>query len=162
MAVREVILFGDPLLRRKSKRLREWNSKSTRQVRRDLQDTLIHLQKKHKRGGGLAAVQIGHLIQIIYLRAAGKSFYMINPRIIKKSKGMFTVQDFCFSGAAAFTAPVARHKSITVAFQDENGEKQTATYRDYFAELVQHEIDHLHGRLFIDLIKKPAEIVMIK
>ena len=52
----------------------------------NLKDTLIKLQKIHKKGGGLAAPQIGYLKRICFVSAKGRSFYMINPRIIQKSK----------------------------------------------------------------------------
>jgi len=162
MAVREVILFGHPVLRKKSKRVGYIEGQETQRIMKDLKDTLMSLQRKHKKGGGLAAVQIVHLKRIIYIRAAGKSFYLINPRMVQKSRQKFEVWDFCFSGAAAFMGRVKRHKIITMEFQDEKGEKKVETYKDYFSELIQHEYDHLEGKLFIDYIDKPERIMMME
>ena len=161
MAVKKVLLFGDPELRRKSKRVQDLPAKEVEAVMRDLKDTLKSLKQKHKRGGGLSAVQIGKRVQIIYIEVKRHSFFMINPKIIKKSRRKIEVWDFCFSGAAAITAPIKRHKSITVEFTDEKCQKRTETYVDYWSELMQHEIDHLDGILFIDYIKEPQRIMMV-
>jgi peptide deformylase len=74
---------------------------------------------------------------------------------------MFNVWDFCFSSNAAFTAQIKRHWKITVEYHDEKRQKQKEDFEGYFSELLQHEIDHLEGRLFIDLIKDPSKIKMI-
>ena len=95
MAVKKVLLFGDPELRRKSKRVQDLQAKEVEAVMRDLKDTLKSLKQKHKRGGGLSAVQIGKRVQIIYIEVTRHSFFMINPKIIKKSRRKIEVWDFC-------------------------------------------------------------------
>jgi len=161
MAIKKVILIGDPLLRKKCANVKNFNSAEIRIIKSGLKDTLHHLQKIHKKGGGLAAPQIGHLKKVIYINAKGKSFFLTNPKITYASKKMFNVWDFCFSGNAAFTAQVKRHWKIKVEYDDENGQNHKEYFIGYFSELLQHEIDHLEGRLFIDLIKDPSKIKMI-
>ena len=161
MALKKIILIGDPLLRKKCTRVNNFNSSEVKTIKSGLKSTLHHLQKIHKKGGGLAAPQIGYIKKIIYINAKGRSFFIINPKIIYAGKKMFDVWDFCFSANAAFTAPVKRHWRIKVEYDDEKGQKQEEDFEGYFSELLQHEIDHLEGRLFIDLIKDPSKIKMI-
>ncbi len=162
MAIKKVILIGDPLLRKKCVKVNNFNSPEVKTIKSGLKSTLHHLQKIHKKGGGLAAPQIGYSKKIIYINAKGTSFFLINPKIIYTSKKMFNVWDFCFSGNAAFTAQIKRHWKIKVEYADEKGQKGEEDFQEYFSELLQHEIDHLEGRLFIDLIKDPSKIKMIE
>ncbi len=162
MAIIKVILIGDPLLRKKCFRVTDFNSPEVKTIKSGLKSTLHYLQQIHKRGGGLAAPQIGHLKKIIYINAKGRSFFLINPKITYASKKMFSVWDFCFSGNAAFTAQVKRHWKIRVEYDDEKGQKGEEDFQGYLSELLQHEIDHLEGRLFIDLINDPSKIKMIE
>jgi peptide deformylase len=161
MPIKKVIQIGDPLLRKKCAKVNSFNSREMKVIKAGLRDTLHNLLKIHKRGGGLAAPQIGYLKKIIYINAKGRSSFLINPKITFTSKRMFNVWDFCFSGNSAFTAEVKRHWKIRVEYDDETGKKQKETFEGYFSELLQHEIDHLEGRLFIDLIKDPSKIKMI-
>ncbi len=161
MAIKKVILIGDPLLRKKCFKVNNFNSPEVKTIKSGLKSTLHHLQKIHKKGGGLAAPQIGYLKKVIYINAKGRSFFLINPKLTYASKKLFNVWDFCFSGNAAFTAQIKRHRKITVEYVDEKGQKSEEDFEGYFSELLQHEIDHLEGRLFIDLIKDPSKIKMI-
>ncbi len=160
MAIKKVLLVGNPLLRKKSGKVGDFNSPETKRVMRDLKGTLIDQQKRYKKGGGIAAPQIGQLKQIVFLNTKSCSFYMINPKIIKKSKQMFYVWDMCLSCKVTFLARIKRYKKITVEYYTEKGEKIVADYKDYYSELIQHEIDHLNGILFIDYITDPKSIIM--
>jgi peptide deformylase len=161
MPIKKVILIGDPLLRKKCSKVKNFNSREVKTIKSGLKSTLHHLQKIHKKGGGLAAPQIGYLKKVIYINAKGRSSFLINPKINYASKRMFNLWFFCFSGNAAFTAEIKRHWKIRVEYDDERGRKQEENLEGYFSELLQHEIDHLEGRLFIDLIKDPSKIKMI-
>ncbi|MDJ0766727.1 MAG: peptide deformylase [Myxococcota bacterium] len=162
MAIDDIVLIGDPRLREKSEDVVDFRSEVVTEIKDDLKTTLLELQALHNRGGGLAAPQLGYLKKIIYLNARGQSLYLINPEITIKSQALFEVWDLCFSAKAAFVARIKRHKQITVQFQDEDGQTHTREFKDYWSELVQHEIDHLHGRLFIDHIDTPGSITMIE
>jgi len=161
MAIKKVILIGDPLLKKKCSKVNNFNSPEVKTIKSGRKSTLHHLQKIHKKGGGLAAPQIGFLKKVIYINAKGRSFFLINPKITYASKKLFNVWDFCFSGNAAFTAQIKRHWKIRVEYFDEKGQKGEEGFEGYFSELLQHEIDHLEGRLFIDLIKDPSKIKMM-
>jgi peptide deformylase len=162
MAVREVLQFGAPILRDVSDDVDEVTSSAVLKTMEDLKDTLHALQRIHGRGGGLAAPQIGSSIRLVYVNARGRSFFLLNPAIVEQSDDLFDVWDFCFSANASFVARVKRHRRIVVEYRDETGASQREEFEDYFAELLQHEIDHLDGRLFIDLIDRPETITMME
>jgi len=161
MPIKKVLLIGNPLLRKKCAKVNNFNSPKVKTIKSGLRSTLQNLQKIHKKGGGLAAPQIGYLKRVIYINAKGRSFFVINPKITYASKRMFNVWDFCFSSNAAFTAQIKRYWKISVEYDDEKGQTQEEDFEGYFSELLQHEIDHLEGRLFIDLIKDPSKIKMV-
>jgi peptide deformylase len=105
-------------------------------------------------GVGLAAPQIGQSISLIVVDISGEdeeqkeSMVMINPEIIDK-EGKQVDEEGCLS-VLDLTASVKRSKKITVSYQDTDGTEQEMTVEDRFAIILQHEIDHLHGVLFLD------------
>lgn len=74
---------------------------------------------------------------------------MINPEILEQSQDMTVEEEACLS-LPDLRGNVARHKKITVAYLDENGKPKVKKYNDFDAIIIQHEIDHLDGILFID------------
>ncbi len=115
-------------------------------------------------GTGLAAPQIWFPLQLIVTIQWKKKWnkmteigetVLINPKIIQQSQETFVSEESCLS-LPDFVGYVYRHKKITVEYQDILGNKKIKEFADYNAAVVQHEIDHLHGILFIDkLIVKP-------
>jgi len=104
-------------------------------------------------GIGLAAPQIGESIQLIVvdvakLEAEQQVLVMINPRIISQ-EGSQVDEEGCLS-VIDLTANVKRFQKITVTYQDLDGNLLEISTEDRFAVVLQHEIDHLHGVLFID------------
>jgi len=86
---------------------------------------------------------------------------MINPKIVDKSKEMILREEACISLPNS-TGMVRRHKSINIEFIDTKGQKQKKKYKDFNAVIIQHEIDHLDGILFMDKVepekkKKPTK-----
>ena len=161
MAVRKVLQFGNPFLREIATEVRDVRSPDICQVFSDLDDTLHDLQRIHGMGGGLAAPQIGSSSRIVYVNARGRSFFLVNPRIVRRSEEMFDVWDFCFSANASFLAVVTRHRGITVDYLDEKSEAHSEVFEGYYSELLQHEIDHLDGILFVDRIDRPETLTMV-
>jgi peptide deformylase len=82
---------------------------------------------------------------------------LINPKILQHSEEVFSSEESCLS-LPDFVGYVHRYKKVTVEYQDILGNKKTKEFSDYNAAVVQHEIDHLHGILFIDklIIKQKA------
>ena len=161
MAIQDVLQFGNPLLREPCIEVDDFDGLSVLQTQTDLKDTLHDLQLVHGRGGGLAAPQIGSQLRIIYINAQERSFHLCNPVISERSKETFEVWDFCFSARASFLAQVTRNLRIRVEYQDLSGQKMSEKFEGYFSELLQHEIDHLNGTLFIDHIENTESITMV-
>ncbi len=159
MAIKDVLLIGNPKLRQESSEVIDFNPE-LREIIEDLKDTLIHLQETKKIGRGLAAPQIGHMQKVIFFKLSERSFVMVNPKISWKSEETFQVWDSCFCFDVAFFVQVERHKSITVEYQDENGNEKTEEFAGDLSELVQHEVDHLYGILATDHLKDVTQIMM--
>ncbi|EKD25666.1 MAG: hypothetical protein ACD_80C00005G0001, partial [uncultured bacterium (gcode 4)] len=81
---------------------------------------------------------------------------MINPKIVDKSKETILREEACISLPNAI-GMVRRHRGITVEFLDLKGKKQNKKYKEFNAVIIQHEIDHLDGVLFMDKLVKVAE-----
>ena len=120
-------------------------------------------------GVGLAAPQIGLSVRIIYTSQwkntpKGLKFLsdqiMINPHITAKSTTMNKDVEWCLS-LPGIEWLVKRYDWIKVKFQDATGKKLTKTYKKYKTRIIQHEIDHLDGILFIDKLVKSKEKIKI-
>ena len=159
MAVRDVVLLGNPTLRERSEEIKFFDEK-LKTVVKDLRDTLIHLQEKKKIGRALAAPQIGCQKRVIYCNLPEEEIVMVNPEIIWKSQERFEVWDSCFSFAVAFFVRVSRHRSIKVKYWSESGKENIRIFDDDLSELFQHEIDHLEGILATDLLTDNKNIFM--
>lgn len=103
---------------------------------------------------GIAAPQVGKNIQLIVCKkfVSDDEFRlveMINPKILKISKALQTFEEGCLSLPGVFYM-ISRPKKVTVQYTDITGKLRVANLFDFNAQIVQHEIDHLHGVLFID------------
>ncbi|MHA2281261.1 MAG: peptide deformylase [Promethearchaeota archaeon] len=159
MATKDVLLLGNPKLRKNSSDVINFDEELRRDLE-NLKDTLIHLQKTKKLGRAIAAPQIGIMKKIVYFQLSERSFYMVNPKIAWRSEEMFNVWDSCYSFDIAFFIEILRHKTIKVEYQDEKGSLVFEDFSDDISELVQHEIDHLHGILATDHINDVKKIIM--
>ncbi|MFO7830071.1 MAG: peptide deformylase [Bacteroidales bacterium] len=159
MAVKEILLIGNPVLRKKSAKVERFNSE-LQNIITDLKDTLIDFQRRKKIGRAIAAPQIGVLQKIICLNLPNRSFALVNPEIIQNSDETFEVWDSCFSFDVAFFVKTERFKSITVKYQNEKGDSIEEIFHDDLSELLQHEIDHLYGILATDHLKSNKDIMM--
>ena len=159
MAIKEILLIGNPLLREKSEKVTAFNSEFKNLVT-DLKDTLMDFQKRKKIGRAIAAPQIGILKQAIYVHLSNRSFALINPEITWKSDKTFEVWDSCFSFDVAFFVKTERYQSIQVKFYDKEGNENEEIFKDDLSELLQHEIDHLYGILATDHLKNNKDIIM--
>ncbi|GAA4220136.1 peptide deformylase [Sagittula sp. NFXS13] len=110
-------------------------------------------------GIGLAAPQIGVMDRLIVMDCAKpdngeepRPLVMFNPRVIASSDDLNVYEEGCLSIPDQY-ADVERPKVVDVAWLDVNGVLQTETFDGLWATCVQHEIDHLDGKLFIDYLK---------
>ena len=106
-------------------------------------------------GIGLAAIQVGYPLRMFVIDV-NRSFehpqIFINPKIIKKSKESLTDFEGCLS-APGKRGEVKRYIRITLKYQDEKGEEIVKTFYNLAARCIQHEMDHLEGKLCIDYEK---------
>ncbi len=161
MAVREIVLIGDPVLRAQSKKVHSFDSEL-----HTLVDDMIETMRVAY-GIGLAAPQVGISKQVIVVELpeeykeveplSGKPLVFINPEIIKSSREEVAGEEGCLS-IPGYVGEVWRAKWIVVRAQDRNGKRFRLKAKDLLARAIQHEIDHLHGTLFIDRIESPDKL----
>ncbi len=107
---------------------------------------------------GLAGVQVGHLIRVVIIRNdfndhKNRDFTVfINPEIVKHEGEVITEPEGCLSVPDIY-GEVPRHSKVRVTALDIDGRPFRITAEGFLARILQHEIDHLHGKLFIDHIE---------
>ena len=94
---------------------------------------------------GLACIQIGVPKRIIVVNMKGKFVPMINPVIIQKSTSMYLAKEGCLSLDGI--REVRRHSTIKVAYTTKNKKAKVETFKGLTAQIIQHEVDHLNGKL---------------
>lgn len=135
-------VFGDSVLRKKAKPVTEITDKH-----RDNLTQMARLMYESS-GVGLAAPQVG-VNQAMLVADIGTGLYkLINPRIVKK-QGRQTLEEGCLS-VPGVCIKIKRAKKITVKAKDANSNPVTIEAEDLFACVLQHEIDHLYGKLIVD------------
>jgi len=145
MAVKDILLLGNPLLYEMSMSVEKKELAELMPHINLMFDTIIDFRKKYGRGRAIAAPQVGVLKRIICLNI-DQPVAMINPEISDLSDEMFEIWDDCMS-FPNLLVKVRRHKNLTLSFYDLNWEKQTWKLEDDLSELIQHEYDHLDGIL---------------
>jgi len=110
---------------------------------------MIETMKKNN-GVGLAANQIGESIRVFVVnKDLSKKQIFINPEISKISKKTEIMEEGCLSLPNVF-APMPRAKSLKIKAIDENGEQFKLKAKNLLARVIQHEMDHLNGKLITD------------
>jgi len=143
-----IITHPNEILRTKAKEVANIKSDEIQQLILDMIETMLK-----KDGIGLAASQINKSLRIIIVNTEKGAIALINPKITKKSWKREDGEEGCLSIPGIFGI-VKRYKSITVNFIDQNGDSRELKASDLLARIIQHEIDHLDGILFIDKAKK--------
>lgn len=149
---REVLLLGDPRLRRHARSITDASADVLARARADLLATLTEFRRQHGFGRAVAAPQIAHDLRLICLNLGDErgAFTIADPEIIGRSAVTLTLWDDCMS-FPNLMVKVRRHRSIDLRFVDEHGAIQVWTDLDpSLSELLQHEIDHLDGVLATD------------
>jgi peptide deformylase len=158
MPARDILLLGNPILRKKCTVVKSVQGEETRSIISDLRDTLAGFRALRGFGRGIAAPQIGATEQIIYIDSDFTG-PLINPKIVRRSRRKFHLWDDCFS-FPDILAHVQRNYTIEVTFCDEHGNKKKLQAEGAFSELLQHEIDHLNGILAIDRAIDTKHIIL--
>jgi peptide deformylase len=151
MALRTILTHPHPVLREKAVKISEFDS-TLHQLAKDMAETMYEAQ-----GVGLAGNQIGVARQIAVIDISAqedekKYIVLINP-VISEGEGCESGKEGCLS-VVEYDAKVERFKKIRVTAQDAEGKPLDFIAEDRFARIIQHEVDHLHGTLFIDRISR--------
>lgn len=145
MALRQIRLYDDEILRKKSKVVEVVDDK-IRQILNDMVDTMYNTEN----GGGLAAPQVGILKRLVVIDMGQGLIKLVNPKIIKQ-EGTQEVVEGCLSIPNKW-GKLIRPAKVTVQALNENGEKIILTGTGDLAKCFCHEIDHLEGILFTDFV----------
>ncbi len=150
MALRNVRIDGDEILRKKSREVDKIDERILTLLD-DMVDTMYE-----KDGIGLAAPQIGILKRLVVIQVDDENLYkMINPKITKSS-GEDVDAEGCLS-VPNRRGEVPRPTNVTVEYTDVNGNLQTMDTEGLLARCACHEIDHLDGVLYIDKMIREIE-----
>ena len=144
MAIREIRLSGDEILRKTAREVEKVDDR----IKELLQDMLETMHKYN--GVGLAGRQVGILKRVIVidLYDGNKPLLLVNPKIVK-AKGEQEVEEGCLSFPNEY-AKMIRPKEVVVEALNEEGKKVKIVGKDLLAQALSHEIDHLNGVLFVD------------
>ncbi len=145
MALRKIRLSNDEILRKKSKVVEKVDDR-IRLILNDMADTMYNTEN----GGGLAAPQIGILKRLVVLDMGQGLIKLVNPKIIYK-EGEQKVVEGCLSIPDTW-GKLKRPAKVIVQALDEKGEEVIFTGTGDLAKCFCHEIDHLDGILFTDLV----------
>ena len=151
MAVLEILKYPDPRLTKMALPVKNITD-ATVQLISDMLDTMYAAP-----GVGLAATQVGVLQRIVVLDVDHENprtrvYKLVNP-VITHSHGLLVWEEGCLS-VVDFTAEVQRAEQIQVVALDEHGKERKIQADGLLAVALQHEIDHLDGKLFIDRISR--------
>lgn len=160
-----IVAYGDPILKRKCEEIDE-DYPDLEKLIEDMFDTMYAAS-----GVGLAAPQIGLSIRLFIVDAtpygeddepALKDFkkVFINPIMIEESGDKWTFNEGCLS-IPDVREDVSRHEKIRINYLDENWEEKEEEYDGLAARVIQHEYDHIEGKLFTDTLS-PLKKAMIK
>lgn len=152
MAVRRILTYPDTVLRERAEPVTNIDGK-IQQIIDDMADTMYHAPN----GVGLASNQVGELRRIIMFDTSAKDepndlVVLINPEIVE-ADGLVVNEEGCLS-VIDYRADVKRAERVTVKGIDRQGNPITLEKEGLDAMVLQHEIDHLNGILFIDHISK--------
>lgn len=148
MAIRELRYTGDDILKKKSREVEVVDDR-IREILNDMDETM-----HQSNGVGISAVQVGILKRLVVIDInydGTPSIKLVNPVIVKQ-KGTQEVEEGCLSFPNQY-AQVIRPKEVTVKALDENGKPITIKGKDLLAQALCHEIDHLDGVLFVEIME---------
>lgn len=145
MALRQIRLSNDEILRKKSKVVKVVDD-SIRELLNDMAETMYNTGN----GGGLAAPQVGILKRLVVIDMGEGLIKLVNPKIIKQ-EGSQKVVEGCLSIPNTW-GKLKRPSKVTVQALNEKGEEFILTGTGDLAKCLCHEIDHLDGILFTDLV----------
>jgi len=154
----KIRIIGDAILRKKTINIEKFDD-NLKSIINNMIDTM-----HNEDGIGLAAPQVGLdksvlVIDISSIDDSERPTAFINPQIIE-SAGESVYEEGCLS-IPGVREEVARPEEITLKYQDEDGKKHKDTFSGWKARVLQHEIDHLNGILFVDRISPVKKQLLV-
>jgi peptide deformylase len=153
MTILQIRTVPDPILRRKSRKVREVND-AIRELAQNMVATMLEAG-----GVGLAAPQVGELKRLIVLKLPEEedARILVNPEITRRD-GEREVEEGCLS-VPGFLGTIMRSERVKARAVNEWGAKLRLTADQLFAQALEHEVDHLDGILYMDHLKSHEDLV---
>lgn len=152
--------YGDPILRRRAMDVQAFDASL-----RDLAAQMLEAMEREE-GVGLAAPQVGLDLRLLVALAmrepgdeAAEPVVMVNPEILERSPETWVYEEGCLS-IPGVRGDVTRPERVRVHYQDLDGTDHTIDADGMFARILQHEIDHLNGKLFIDYLSTADKLLL--
>ena len=152
----DILQIGNPILRKTAKQVENISQSEIQTLIDNLMETMLEAN-----GVGIAAPQIGSPLAIVIIASRPNIRYpdapqiepivMINPHILSHSEEIVLGEEGCLS-VKETRGNVERYQSVTVQYFDRQGQSHTKTYQGFVARIIQHELDHLDGVLFVDRV----------
>lgn len=159
-----IVAYGDPVLRKKAEDIADTDPDLS-QLISNMFDTMYYAH-----GVGLAAPQIGLSVRLFIIDATPfaedepqlEQFkkVFINAKIIEESGDKWSFNEGCLS-IPDIREDILRHQNVTISYYDENWKHHEETYNGLAARVIQHEYDHIEGKLFTDKLS-PLRKAMLK
>jgi peptide deformylase len=153
MSVKPILLLGDPRLRLKGLPVDSFG-KYLHELLDDLTDSM-----RHAPGVGLAAPQIGEAKQACVVEVESRLYELVNPRVVR-SDGNDRDLEGCLS-LPGYVAYVTRREKVWIVAQDRHGKKYKLAGSGLLGRALQHELDHLDGKLYIDYLESMDELIPV-
>ncbi len=163
MSIRSVIELGDMRLRSHAQPIRDFNDPQLQCLIDDLLATAAA-----KNGVGIAAPQVAEGLQLFIVASCPNPRYpkaptmeplaMINPQLLSHSEEQVKGWEGCLS-VPGRRGLVPRFREIEVIYQDRHGDEHRQYLQDFVARIFQHEHDHLQGKVFLDRIEHPDDVL---
>jgi len=146
-----LITYPNPLLSQKSKKITIIDPE-IKKLAADMAETVASYGSDHEAGVALAAIQVGVPLRMTVIKNEdGKFFTLINPEIVKGSKEEVTEVEGCMSVPKKYSN-IKRATKVKVRGIDLSGRKIEIKAEGLLARVLQHEIDHMNGKLFINRV----------
>jgi len=153
MSVLPILTLGDSRLRLKGEPVDAFG-KLLHHLLDDLTDTM-----RHAPGVGLAAPQLGEPLNVAVVEVGSRLLELVNPRIVR-GEGDDRDLEGCLS-VPGFVAYVTRREHVWVVAQNRMGRKYKVAGSGLLGRALQHELDHLDGKLYIDYLASPDELIPV-
>jgi peptide deformylase len=153
MSVQPIVMLGDSRLRLKGEPVDRFG-KLLHHLLDDLADTM-----RHAPGVGLAAPQLGEPLRACVVEVQSHLYELVNPEIVR-STGDDTDLEGCLS-VPGYVAYVTRREKVWVVAQDRRGRRFKVSGSGLLGRALQHELDHLDGKLYIDYLDSMDELIPV-